>query len=136
MESATVISERIVVVGGGLAGVRTVEALRGRGYRGSVTLIGAEPHKPYDRPPLSKQVLTGQQDDTTVDVDIAALGVDLRLGETVTSVRERTLWSDARAYSFDGLVAATGARPIRLPGDGPQRVLRTIDDAIGLRGTF
>ena len=79
---------RVVVAGGGLAGLRIVEALRARLYGGAVTLVGAEPHAPYDRPPLSKQLLAGGVDDTTLDSDLAALRVDLRLGETAVGVAD------------------------------------------------
>ena len=70
----------IVVVGAGLAGLHTVVALRSQGYAGGVTLIGAEPDPPYDRPPLTKALLMGETDDTTLEADWAALDVDLRLG--------------------------------------------------------
>jgi 3-phenylpropionate/trans-cinnamate dioxygenase ferredoxin reductase subunit len=128
----------VVVVGGGLAGVRVVEALRSKGYEGTITLVGAERHKPYDRPPLSKAVLVGDTDDTTIDTDWDALRCELLLGHTATGLRlaERTggvLESSAGELSFDGLVIATGATPIRLPGDGPQHVIRTIDDARAVR---
>src|SRR4051812_10345513 len=59
--------ERVIVAGGGLAAVRTAEALRARGFAGRLTIVGAEQHRPYDRPPLSKAVLRGETDDTTVD---------------------------------------------------------------------
>ena len=124
---------RVVVAGGGLAGLRTIEALRARLYGGAVTLIGAEPHAPYDRPPLSKQLLADLVDDTTLDADFAALGVDLRLGETATGLADGVLLTDFGAYPFDRLVVATGAVPVALPGDGPQRFLRTIDEARSLR---
>ena len=125
---------RVVVAGGGLAGLRIVEALRARLYGGAVTLVGAEPHAPYDRPPLSKQLLAGGVDDTTLDTDLAALRVDLRLGETAVGVADGALLTDRAAHPFDRLVVATGAVPVALPGDGPQRFLRTIDDARTLRG--
>jgi 3-phenylpropionate/trans-cinnamate dioxygenase ferredoxin reductase subunit len=124
--------ERVIVAGGGLAGVRTVEALRAQGYSGRLTLVGAEPHRPYDRPPLSKAVLRGATDDTTVNADWAALDCELLLGHRVTGLTD-SLETTAGPLAFDGLVIATGASPIRLPGDGPQRVLRTIDDARALR---
>ena len=124
---------RVVVAGGGLAGLRTIEALRARRYGGAVTLVGAEPHAPYDRPPLSKQLLAGVVDDTTLDADFAALGVDLRLGETAMGLADGVLLTDCGAYPFDRLVVATGAVPVALPGDGAQRFLRTIDDARSLR---
>jgi 3-phenylpropionate/trans-cinnamate dioxygenase ferredoxin reductase subunit len=129
---------RVVVAGGGLAAVRAVEALRAKGYEGAITLVGAERHRPYDRPPLSKAVLVGDTDDTTVDTDWDALRCELFLGHTATGLRlaERSggvLESSAGELPFDGLVIATGAAPIRLPGDGPQHVIRTIDDARSLR---
>jgi 3-phenylpropionate/trans-cinnamate dioxygenase ferredoxin reductase component len=129
---------RVIVVGGGLAGVRSVEALRAKGYNGELTLVSAEPHRPYDRPPLSKAVLMGDSDDTTVDADWTALRCELLLGERATGLspadgRGGTVATTAGDLPFDGLVIATGAAPITLPGDGPQRVLRTIDDARRLR---
>ncbi|QXJ25305.1 FAD-dependent oxidoreductase [Actinomadura graeca] len=132
--------DRVIVVGGGLAGVRAVEALRARGHTGALTLVSAERHRPYDRPPLSKAVLAGDTDDTTVDADWDALRCDLLLGERATGLRPGArggvVTSTAGDLPFDGLVIATGAAPIRLPGDGRQRVLRTIDDARGLRAAL
>jgi 3-phenylpropionate/trans-cinnamate dioxygenase ferredoxin reductase component len=124
---------KVAVVGAGLAGLRTVEELRARGYDGSVTLIGAEPRPPYDRPPLSKKVMTGQLDDTSLRADMAELGAEVRLVETAVGLRPGTLMTDAGEHVFDALVLATGATPVRLPGTGPQRVLRTADDALELR---
>jgi 3-phenylpropionate/trans-cinnamate dioxygenase ferredoxin reductase subunit len=126
---------RVVVAGAGLAGLRVIEALRARGFAGAVTLVGAEPHAPYDRPPLSKQLLAGGIDSTTLDADFAALRVDLRLGERAVgvAVADGALLTERAAYPFDRLVVATGADPVALPGDGPQRFLRTIDDARALR---
>lgn len=130
--------DRVIVVGGGLAGIRAVEALRGKGYQGELTLVSAERHKPYDRPPLSKAVLVGDTDDTTVDVDWEALRCELILGERATALhlgdlRGGTVTTTAGDLPFDGLVIATGATPITLPGDGPQHVLRTIEDSRRLR---
>jgi 3-phenylpropionate/trans-cinnamate dioxygenase ferredoxin reductase component len=124
---------RVVVVGAGLAGLRTVEELRSRGYAGAVTLIGAESRPPYDRPPLSKKLMTGQLDDTSLRADMAELGAETRLGETAIGLGDGTLATDAGEHAFDALVLATGATPVRLPGPGPQRVLRTADDALELR---
>ncbi|TDC62105.1 NAD(P)/FAD-dependent oxidoreductase [Actinomadura sp. GC306] len=131
--------QRVIVVGGGLAGVRAVEALRSRGYEGALTLVSAERHRPYDRPPLSKAVLAGDSDDTTVDADWDALRCELLLGERATGLRPAepgrggVVASTAGDLPFDGLVIATGAAPVTLPGDGRQHVLRTIDDARDLR---
>jgi 3-phenylpropionate/trans-cinnamate dioxygenase ferredoxin reductase subunit len=124
--------EHVLIAGGGLAGLRTAESLRARGYEGRLTLVSAERHRPYDRPPLSKAVLRGATGDTTVEADWEALGCELMLGERVTGLGD-ALETTAGPIAFDGLVIATGASPIRLPGDGPQHVLRTIDDAHALR---
>jgi NADPH-dependent 2,4-dienoyl-CoA reductase/sulfur reductase-like enzyme len=129
--------ERVVVVGAGLAGLRTTEELRARDYAGEITLIGAEDSPPYDRPPLSKKVLTGQLDDTSLHADFADLRVDFRAGETATAVDPGgAVRTTGGEYRFDRLVLATGATPITLPGEGRQRVLRTIGDALELRGTL
>jgi 3-phenylpropionate/trans-cinnamate dioxygenase ferredoxin reductase component len=126
----------MVVVGAGLAGLRTVEELRSGGHAGPITLIGAEARPPYDRPPLSKKLMTGELDDTSLRADLDALGARLRLGETATALEPGLLRTDAADYRFDALVLATGALPVRLPGSGPQRVLRTLDDALALRNTL
>ncbi|GAA3216295.1 NAD(P)/FAD-dependent oxidoreductase [Actinocorallia longicatena] len=127
--------ERVIVVGGGLAGVRSVESLRAKGFEGSITLVGAEEHRPYDRPPLSKQVLTGESEDTTVDAAWDSLDVTLALGVTATGLRvaDRVLETTAGELPYDGMVIATGAEPIRLPGPGRQHVMRTVDDARALK---
>ena len=124
--------ERVIIVGGGLAGLRTAEALRAQGHVGGLTLVAAEPYPPYDRPPLSKAVLRGETEDTTVAADWEALGCELLLGRRATGLGE-DLETTEGPLGFDGLVIATGASPIRLPGDGPQHVLRSIDDARTLR---
>jgi 3-phenylpropionate/trans-cinnamate dioxygenase ferredoxin reductase component len=128
--------ERIVVVGGGLAGLRTVEELRGLGYAGAITLIGAEARPPYDRPPLSKQLMAGEVDDTTLRADLGSLEADVRLGERAERLGDGAVETDRGEYRFDRLAIATGARPVTLPGPGRQRVLRTIDDALALRAAL
>jgi 3-phenylpropionate/trans-cinnamate dioxygenase ferredoxin reductase subunit len=97
-----------------------------------LTLVAAEPYPPYDRPPLSKAVLRGETEDTTVAADWEALDCELLLGRRATGLGE-DLETTEGPLGFDGLVLATGASPIRLPGDGPQHVLRSIDDARTLR---
>jgi 3-phenylpropionate/trans-cinnamate dioxygenase ferredoxin reductase component len=146
--------ERTVVTGAGLAGFRTVEELRRRGYSGQLTLIGAEDRPPYDRPPLSKRVLTDGID-PSLNADFASLGVDFHPSETGVGLeapapaspaapvppphaaapggRDAALITDRDKYPFDHLVLATGSVPVTLPGPGPQRVLRTYDDALALR---
>jgi 3-phenylpropionate/trans-cinnamate dioxygenase ferredoxin reductase component len=126
---------QVVVVGGGLSAARTVQQLRRRGYDGRLVVIGAEPHLPYDRPPLSKAVLAGERHDTTLPFDPVALDVDVRLDTWATGLdlQERVVETDRGDLDFDRLVIATGARPVRLPGSGEQLTLRTIDDALSLR---
>jgi 3-phenylpropionate/trans-cinnamate dioxygenase ferredoxin reductase subunit len=124
---------RVVVAGAGLAGLRTVEQLRERGLAGRIIMIGAEPRPPYDRPPLSKKVLTQSALDPSLDADFAALDVDFHPGEEAVRLAGSTLVTDRAEYRFDHLVLATGAFPIALPGEGRQRFLRSYDDALALR---
>ncbi|MEU2212749.1 NAD(P)/FAD-dependent oxidoreductase [Streptomyces hygroscopicus] len=134
--------KQIVVVGASAAGLAAAETLRREGYEGTITLIGEEPHHPYDRPPLSKQILGGQWEADRVALrapaDLDALGLELRLGTAATGLdlAGRTVGlADGARVPYDGLVIATGVRPRRLPGDGGERahVLRTLDDALALR---
>ncbi|WDV51072.1 FAD-dependent oxidoreductase [Streptomyces coeruleorubidus] len=129
---------RVVVAGAGMAGVQTAVALREQGFTGTVILIGAEPHQPYDRPPLSKAVLLGKSEGSAFDVDFEALGIELRLGCEVQGLRpgDHELDTEDGPVPYDVLVVATGAEPIRLPGaEGVPGVhlLRTLDDAERLR---
>lgn len=128
---------RVVIVGAGMAGVQTAVALREQGFTGPVTLLGAEPHQPYDRPPLSKAVLLGKAEDSAFAVDFEDLGVELRLGVEVTGLRaaDHELDTEAGPVPYDVLVLATGAEPVTLPGDPVPGVhlLRTVDDAVRLR---
>ncbi|MGP4015018.1 NAD(P)/FAD-dependent oxidoreductase [Saccharopolyspora sp. 5N708] len=135
--------ERVVVVGASAGGLATAEALRRLGYEGAITLIGDEPHLPYDRPPLSKQILTGELEPDQVMLrpaaDIEALGLDLRLGERATGVdlsRRTVTLAGGTVLGYDALVVATGVWPRRLPGtDGIRGVhfLRTLEDALTLK---
>lgn len=130
---------RIAVVGGGLAGLRAVTSLRRKGHTGPLTLIGAESHLPYDRPPLSKDVLRGQRNDTTLPLDPGKLDLEVRTATSAVSlaVADRVLSvrcsEGVTELPFDGLVIATGSAPIRVPGEGEQLTLRTIDDALAVR---
>jgi 3-phenylpropionate/trans-cinnamate dioxygenase ferredoxin reductase component len=123
--------EKVVVAGAGLAGLRTAEELRARGFAGRITLIGAESRPPYDRPPLSKKVLTERDLDPSLKADFAALDVDFRPEEAATALGEN-LVTNRGTYPFDHLVLTTGALPVALPGER-QRFLRTYDDALALR---
>ncbi|OUZ12206.1 hypothetical protein BHE97_03205 [Aeromicrobium sp. PE09-221] len=135
----------VVVVGASLAGVNAIEGLRERGFMGQITLVGAEHHLPYDRPPLSKEALTDGVEAGRLALRPAAWyeeqGVTLRLGEPARALDPATkrLWLDSgEQLDFDGLVVATGSSARRfahrLCGD-PARLcqLRTLDDAQRLR---
>ncbi|MEU5633672.1 NAD(P)/FAD-dependent oxidoreductase [Streptomyces rishiriensis] len=132
--------KRIVIVGASAAGLAAAETLRREGYDGTLTLVGDEPHPPYDRPPLSKHVLSGQWDAGMTALrtpeDLAALGLDLRLGVAAAGLDPATRvvqLADGGTVPYDRLVIATGVRPRRLPGDRDAHVLRTLDDALALR---
>jgi 3-phenylpropionate/trans-cinnamate dioxygenase ferredoxin reductase component len=140
---------RVVVAGAGLAGLRTAEELRARGYAGRITLIGAEARPPYDRPPLSKKVLTEAAVDPSLQADFTALDVDFHPSETATGLDladdppaapggapRGALVTSRDKYAFDDLVLATGAVPVALPGPGRQRFLRSYDDALALRAVL
>ena len=141
-------AERVLIVGAGLAGVQTAAELRAQGWPGHITLLGAEPHPPYDRPPLSKQLLAGEPPEggervevPALEVDFASLGVELLLGRTATGLRtaERLLDTDAGPLPYDHLVLATGAEAVRLPGSAQApgvHLLRTLDDARALRAAL
>lgn len=145
--------DHVVVVGASLAGIRACETLRNNGHIGAITLVGAERHRPYDRPPLSKRLLLGDWEPERIQLRsndaLDALNLTLRLGVVATSlsVAQRTITlgpsgastdvtDDSEVMSFDGLVIATGGTPRRLPQQpvlAGVHVLRTIDDAIALR---
>jgi NADPH-dependent 2,4-dienoyl-CoA reductase/sulfur reductase-like enzyme len=134
---------RIVVVGASLAGLRATETLRARGFDGELTLIGDEPHRPYDRPPLSKQVLQGtwepEQTMFRRKDGYDALALDMRLGVRATSVdlrARRVILADGTFADYDRLIVATGARARSLSGMATRAgllALRGLDDAIALR---
>ncbi|MFI9718710.1 NAD(P)/FAD-dependent oxidoreductase [Streptomyces sp. NPDC052396] len=129
---------RVVIVGAGMAGVQTALALREQGWTGEITLLGAEPHPPYDRPPLSKTVLLGKAEGSAFEVDFTALGIEVQLDREVTALRaeEHQVDTVRGSVPYDVLVIATGAVPLQLPGsEGVPGVhlLRTVDDAERLR---
>ena len=133
--------QSIVVVGASLAGCRAAEALREEGFDGRVVLIGDEAHRPYDRPPLSKQVLAGSW--STDRIELPAVGADLdlewRLGTRATGLdlaARRVALDAGEDVAFDGLVIATGATPRTVPvpdGMAGVHTLRTLDDCLALR---
>ncbi|MFE3456692.1 NAD(P)/FAD-dependent oxidoreductase [Nocardiopsis aegyptia] len=133
----------IAVVGASLAGLRAVEELRTQGFDGRITVIGEEPHRPYDRPPLSKAYLTGTcatEDLRLADAaDTDELAAEWRLGvraDSLDPAARSVGLSDGTEVVADGIVIATGGRARPLPGaEGLAGVhtLRTLDDAVALR---
>ncbi|MGW8379191.1 FAD-dependent oxidoreductase [Streptomyces sp. ODS28] len=145
-------SARITVVGASAAGLAAVEALRRAGWDGAITLVGDEPHLPYDRPPLSKQLLSGAWEPGRLALrdaeKLAALDLDLRLGTRATALdagARKVSLDDGSVLECAGVVIATGVRARPLPGDGDRDnsgsgdssggalLLRTLDDALALR---
>lgn len=134
----------VLVVGGGFAAAHAVGTLRSEGFDGGVTVVGAEQHLPYERPPLSKDLLLGKSERDSVFVHPASWyseqGVDLRLGTQVAGLdpaaRSVTL-TDGGALSADAILLATGASPRRLDMPGADLAgvvsLRTLDDSEHLR---
>lgn len=139
------VSAGVLVVGASAAGLSTAEALRRKGYRGNIALLGAEPQVPYDRPPLSKQILAGIWEPERARLrsaeHLAELGVDLVLGDPAVAldVSARTVYTESgRTLRGQAVVLATGVRARTLPGPALSgvHVLRTLDDATGLRAAL
>ncbi len=130
----------VVIVGASLAGLSAAKALRRLGFDGKVTLAGDEAHRPYQRPPLSKQFLAGSFDRDRLDLRVADdLGLEWRLGAPARSLdlaRRIVHLEDGDGLGFDGLVIATGARARKLRWhramDGVF-TLRNVDDALAMR---
>jgi 3-phenylpropionate/trans-cinnamate dioxygenase ferredoxin reductase subunit len=139
-----------VIAGGGLAAAKAAETLRDEGFDGDVVLLGSEPERPYERPPLSKGYLLGSDSRDSVYVHPAGWyaehGVDLREGVTVTAIDRGTSTVSVSGpagdgeLSYDKLLLATGASPRRLdfPGSDREEVLylRTLGDSDRLRSAF
>ncbi len=131
-----------VIVGAGQAGIRCAQALRKQGYRGALVLLGDEPHPPYERPPLSKAILTGQQSlaDCHVlsEAEFAALDLDFRFGQAVAAIDRaagQVVMADGERIPYAKLLLATGAGARRLPtlpADPRIHVLRTAEDAAAI----
>ncbi|MEE6169989.1 MULTISPECIES: FAD-dependent oxidoreductase [unclassified Mycolicibacterium] len=136
----------IVVIGASLAGLSTVRELRSGGYEGRITVIGDEPHMPYDRPPLSKEYLTGEPSlELAESDDIDALRAEWVLGRAAVGLTSDAngghvvTLDDGSSLSADAVVLATGARARSLPGCPALpgvHTLRTVDDARALRSSL
>lgn len=135
--------ERVVVVGASLAGLRACESLRSNGFEGTITLIGAEDHLPYDRPPLSKKILTGDWQPEQIVLrkpeSFVELNLEMLLGSPAAALdsdRRIITLVDGTEVGYDGLIIAVGAACRRLPGQPSFpgiHELRTLDDSLGLR---
>ncbi|TWF95331.1 NAD(P)/FAD-dependent oxidoreductase [Saccharopolyspora dendranthemae] len=131
----------VTVVGASLAGLSAARALREQGFDGEIAVVGDEQHRPYDRPPLSKEFLAGtvsESDIELTDSDDDALDLDWRLGQVASGLDatgRAVVLSGGTRIRTDGVVLATGARARSLPGGPPAGVhtLRTLDDARALR---
>jgi len=140
-------SEPFVILGGGLAGAKAAEALRERGYDGPLVLVGQEEHRPYERPPLSKEFLTGKSEREKIFVHpeswYSEHDVELRLGRHAASIdrsHRQVRLSDGARVPYSKLLLATGSSPRHLPvlGANADRVLylRTVDDSERLKGVI
>lgn len=124
--------KRLVIAGASLAGLRAAQAARAAGFEGELILIGDEPHMPYTRPPLSKELLGGAETSCAFPCELDA---QWRLGERAIGLdRERkTVITDRDEVGYDRLIVATGSRARTMPG---ARTIRTLDDALELREAF
>ncbi len=138
---------RVVVVGGGLAAAKAVETLREEGYAGALTVVAREAHRPYERPPLSKDYLRGEAGADAVfpldDAWYAQHDVDLRTRTSATALdlaAHAVTLDDGQRLTYEKLLLATGSRPRRLPVPGADQEgvvsLRTLDDSDRLAASF
>jgi NADPH-dependent 2,4-dienoyl-CoA reductase/sulfur reductase-like enzyme len=147
--------QRVVVVGASLAGLRAAETLAQRDSDLDVVIVGAEPHRPYDRPPLSKKLLSGEWEADRIQLrqpdSFDELDVDWRFGVAASQLvlaggdagsrnsGGRLELSDGSSLDADGIIIATGAAPRRLPRQSEfahVHVLRTLDDALAVRSVI
>jgi len=135
-------SKSVVIVGASMGGLRAAEALRNNGFDGQITVIGEEVHAPYNRPPLSKEVLAKEVTHDAVAFKLRAQVDDViwNLGDPATSLdlaKEVVTTASGKTFEYDGLVVASGLRPrvLDLPNGkvSGRHTVRTLDDAIGLR---
>jgi NADPH-dependent 2,4-dienoyl-CoA reductase/sulfur reductase-like enzyme len=127
---------RLVIVGASLAGLRAAQAARAGGFAGELVVIGDEPHLPYTRPPLSKELLAGAHDAAQTAFPCDTLDVEWRLGTKAAGLdraAKQVVLADGETVGYDRLIVATGTRARTLPG---AITLRTLDDALALRQGF
>jgi NADPH-dependent 2,4-dienoyl-CoA reductase/sulfur reductase-like enzyme len=136
------LSAPVVIVGGSLAGLRSAEGIRKAGYSGPIKVIGNEPYLPYNRPPLSKELLSGsgEIDEIYFPIKESVADIEWVLGQAATSLdtkEQKVTDLSGASHSYSALVIATGLRPKPLPVDSNGisgvHVLRTFDDALALR---
>jgi 3-phenylpropionate/trans-cinnamate dioxygenase ferredoxin reductase component len=137
------VARPIVIVGASLAGLRAAQAIRTAGHEGPVVVVGAERHLPYTRPPLSKELLKGEQDAGQCALPCADLDVEWRLGTRATGLdhaRRELRLDGGDVLAYDRLLIATGARARPWPGDPLELeglfMLREVDDALALRAAL
>ena len=138
--------KNVTIVGGSLASINAARALRRAKYEGNITFISGEPYLPYDRPPLSKQVLTGEwPPDRVALVDesmLEKLNLDLRLDTKATGLDRQNqvvVLSDGTNVEYDALIVATGAAPRKLPNTehlSGVYTLRTLNDSLAIKQAF
>lgn len=131
---------RLVIVGASLAGLRAAQAARSAGHDGALVVIGAEHHLPYNRPPLSKDVLHGTQTAEQCTFPLGELEVDWRLGVPAAALdraAHRVVLADGAEVAYDRLIVATGCRARQWHGTGSElsgvHTLRDLDDAAALQ---
>ena len=134
---------RVVIVGASLAGLRAAQAARTGGFDGDLVVVGEELHRPYTRPPLSKELLAGEHEAERVVLPSDTFDAQWRLGVPATRLdraRRRVVLADGDELPYDRLILATGSRARRWPGPGGElegvHVLRSLDDAIALRAAL
>jgi 3-phenylpropionate/trans-cinnamate dioxygenase ferredoxin reductase component len=134
---------RLVIVGASLAGLRAAQAARAAEFDGELVMVGDEAHRPYTRPPLSKELLAGEHTVDKVLLPCDTLEIEWRLGQPATGLdraRRRVLLADGDEVAYDRLILATGSRPRPWPGAGGEldgvHMLRNLDDAIALRASL
>jgi NADPH-dependent 2,4-dienoyl-CoA reductase/sulfur reductase-like enzyme len=132
-------THRVVIVGASVAGLSVAENLRAEGFDGEILLLGNEPHLPYARPPLSKQVLLDNWEPSQVSVktgqELESLGIEFRPSTSAVSldVKNKQVVTSSGIEVFDQLVIATGARARKLEANPKIKTLRTIEDALEIR---